>query len=90
MTKLERSSLPQYTKGEEIFNMTSHIVGGGLGLLALIVSVLISALKQNLLAIPSCAVYGLGKKIKYMHSVFHLFVVAGSILQFICIAFYII
>ncbi len=34
--------------------------------------------------------YGLGKKIRYMHSVFHLFVVAGSVLQFICILFYII
>ena len=33
--------------------------------------------------------YGLGKKHRYMHSVFHLFVVAGSILQFICILFYI-
>jgi len=34
--------------------------------------------------------YGLGKKIRYMHSIFHLFVVAGSVLQFICILFYII
>lgn len=33
--------------------------------------------------------YGLGKKHRYMHSVFHLFVVAGSILQFICILFYV-
>ena len=34
--------------------------------------------------------YGLGKKIRYMHSVFHLFVLAGSVLQFFCIFFYII
>lgn len=34
--------------------------------------------------------YGLGKKIRYMHSVFHLFVLAGSILQFFCIFFYVI
>ncbi len=34
--------------------------------------------------------YGLGKTKKYMHSVFHLFVVAGSILQFLCIQFYVI
>ncbi len=33
--------------------------------------------------------YGLGKKHRYMHSVFHLFVVAGSILQFVCIVGYI-
>ena len=29
--------------------------------------------------------YGLGKKIRYMHAVFHLFVILGSLLQFICI-----
>ena len=34
--------------------------------------------------------YGLGKKHRYMHSVFHLFVVAGSVMQFICIFFYVI
>ncbi len=33
--------------------------------------------------------YGLGTKIRYMHSVFHLFVVAGSIMQFFGIIFYI-
>ena len=33
--------------------------------------------------------YGLGKKQKYMHSVFHIFVVLGSILHYICIIFYI-
>ena len=29
--------------------------------------------------------YGLGKKHRYMHSVFHLFVLLGSIFQFVCI-----
>jgi len=33
--------------------------------------------------------YGLGKKHRYMHSIFHLFVVAGSVMQFICIFFYV-
>lgn len=33
--------------------------------------------------------YGLGKKHRYMHSIFHLFVVAGSILQYIAILFYV-
>lgn len=32
--------------------------------------------------------YGVGKKVRYMHSVFHLFVIAGSFLQFIGIIFY--
>ena len=34
--------------------------------------------------------YGLGKKHRYMHSVFHLFVVLGSLLQFLCILLYVI
>jgi hemolysin III len=32
--------------------------------------------------------YGIGKKMKYMHSVFHIFVVLGSILHFFAIIFY--
>ena len=34
--------------------------------------------------------YGIGKKKKWLHSVFHLFVLLGSILQFVCVVFYII
>ncbi len=33
--------------------------------------------------------YGIGKKQRYVHSVFHLFVLAGSVLQFLCIYFYV-
>ena len=33
--------------------------------------------------------YGIGKKHRYMHSIFHIFVVMGSILQFFSILFYI-
>ena len=33
--------------------------------------------------------YGLGKKHRYMHSIFHVFVVAGSVLQYIAILFFI-
>lgn len=32
--------------------------------------------------------YGVGKKKKWMHSVFHIFVVLGSVLQFLCIYLY--
>ena len=34
--------------------------------------------------------YGFGKRCRYMHSIFHLFVVVGSILQLICVVFYVI
>ena len=32
--------------------------------------------------------FGLGKKLRWMHAIFHLFVLAGSILQFISIYFH--
>ncbi len=32
--------------------------------------------------------YGLGKKMKYMHSVFHIFCLVGSLLQFVCVIGY--
>ena len=34
--------------------------------------------------------YGLGKKHRYMHGIFHLFVVLGSILQAVCVLWYVI
>ncbi len=34
--------------------------------------------------------YGLGKKHKYMHSVFHLFILLGSLLQFFSILLYVV
>ena len=33
--------------------------------------------------------YGLGKKHKYMHSIFHLFILLGSLLQFFTILLYV-
>ena len=35
-TKLRERKLPDYTKGEEIMNMVTHIVGGAIGILALL------------------------------------------------------
>ena len=33
-------------------------------------------------------IYGIGSKVRWMHSVFHIFVVLGSPLQFLYILFY--
>ena len=71
-TKLAARILPDYTRGEEIFNMGSHIVGGGLGVIALVLSVLTSALKENPWGVVSCAIYGASMIILYtMSSVYH-------------------
>ena len=42
-TKLKDRILPTYTKGEEIFNMTSHIVGAVLGIVAIVLCVVMAA-----------------------------------------------
>lgn len=34
--------------------------------------------------------YGVGKKHKWMHSIFHLFILLGSLLHFFCILFYVV
>ena len=34
-------------------------------------------------------IYGLGKKHKYAHSIFHLFILLGSFLHFLCILLYV-
>ena len=41
-TKIKDRILPTYTKGEEIFNMTSHIVGAALGVVSLVLCVIFS------------------------------------------------
>ena len=57
-TTLCDRELPRYTKGEEIFNMVTHIVGGGAAVLILAACVLISAFRQNVWAIVTCSIYG--------------------------------
>lgn len=47
-----------YTKGEEIFNMVSHIVGGGLGIAALVLCVVFAAINRNAWGVVGCSIYG--------------------------------
>ncbi|MBO5908623.1 MAG: hemolysin III family protein, partial [Clostridia bacterium] len=57
-TKLKDRVLPDYTRGEELFNMISHIVGGGLGVVALVLCVVIAALHRNPWGVVGSSVYG--------------------------------
>lgn len=70
--KLKDRVLPTYTKGEEIFNMTSHIVGGALGIVATTLCIIFSALHNNVYGIISCAIYGFSMILLYtMSSIYH-------------------
>ena len=71
-TKLRDRILPKYTKGEEIFNMTSHIVGGALGIVALVLCVVFAAVHGNGYGVVSCAIYGVTMVILYtMSGIYH-------------------
>ncbi len=70
--KLSERILPNYTKGEEIFNMVSHIVGGAVGITALTLCVIFSAIHNNVWGIVSSAIYGASMIILYtMSSIYH-------------------
>ena len=71
-TKLADRILPDYTKGEEIFNMVSHIVGGALGIVATVLCVIFAARHNNAYGVVSSAIYGATMIILYtMSSLYH-------------------
>lgn len=71
-TKLIDRLLPDYTNGEEIFNMVTHIVGGGLGVVYLVLCVIVSALHRNVWGVVSSAIYGASViSLFTMSSVYH-------------------
>lgn len=71
-TKLRDRVLPAYTKGEEIFNMVTHIVGGGFGIIALVTCIIAAATKGNTLGVITGAVYGGSMVWLYtMSSIYH-------------------
>ena len=70
--KLKDRILPTYTKGEEIFNMTSHIVGAVLGVVATVLCVVFAAIHGNVYGVVSGAIYGVTMIILYtMSSIYH-------------------
>ena len=70
--KLKDRLLPDYTRGEEIFNMVSHIVGGGFGVIALVTCVLKAAFNFDAYQIVSSSIYGFSMVLLYtISSVYH-------------------
>ena len=71
-TKLKDRKLPDYTHGEEIFNMVSHIVGGALGVVAVTLCVIFAAIHKNVWGVVGGAIYGATLIILYtMSSIYH-------------------
>ena len=71
-TKLCDRVLPNYTRGEEIFHMVSHIVGGAFGVLALVLCVARSLWHGSTWGVVSSSLYGASIILLYcMSSIYH-------------------
>ena len=57
-TRLSDRKLPDYTRGEEIMNMVTHIVGGAMGIAVLTLCVIRAAIHGNVYGIVTSAIYG--------------------------------
>lgn len=71
-TKLSDRILPTYTKGEEIFNMVSHIVGGVAGIATIVLCSVFGAIRHNPYGIISGIIFGVSMLFLYtMSSLYH-------------------
>ena len=71
-TKLIDRILPDYTRGEEIFNMVTHIAGGGFGVIICALCVIKSFINHNPYQIVSSFIYGISMIVLYtMSSLYH-------------------
>ena len=71
-TKLADRILPTYSHAEETMNTITHIIGGVLGILALVLCVLRSVEHGNVGGVIASAIYGVSMIVLYtMSSVYH-------------------
>lgn len=57
-TPLNHREMPDYTRGEEIMNMVTHIAGGGIGVVILVACIIIGVRRGDAWAVVSGSVYG--------------------------------
>ena len=70
--KLADRILPEYSRGEEIFNMVSHIVGAVLGIVAIVLTSVFAALNDVKLGVISGVIMGVTILLLYtMSSIYH-------------------
>jgi hemolysin III len=70
-TPIAARKLPFYTRGEEIFNFVSHVVGGGIAVVLLVLTV-VRASQRDAWAVVSGTVYGVSLIAVYtISSVYH-------------------
>ena len=71
-TKLADRVLPTYSRGEERFNMISHIVGAAAGIALLVLCIIRAALHHSAAGVLSAIVFGISLIVLYtMSAVYH-------------------
>ena len=71
-TPLRERKMPDYTRGEEITNMVTHIVGGALGVLALVLCPVVGARHHSVWSVVSGTVFAFTLLVLYtISSVYH-------------------
>jgi len=71
-TRLSDRTLPSYTRGEEIANMVTHILGGALGIWVLLSCLCRSASRGDAWDVVGSSIYGAGMILLYtVSSVYH-------------------
>lgn len=71
-TKLKDRKLPDYSRGEELMNTITHIVGAVLGVAALIFCILEAAAKGNVWGVVGSSIYGASMIALYcVSSIYH-------------------
>lgn len=70
---LNKQPMPTYSKGEERFNLITHICGGGIGVIMLVISLVLASINNlGFEAILSLIIYGISTIGLYtMSSVYH-------------------
>lgn len=72
MRRRKKDTLPRFTRGEEIFNAVSHIVGGGFGIVFLFVGVIYAHMHCDSFGIFSMYVYGICMILTYtISAIYH-------------------
>lgn len=70
--KLRDRFLPDYTSGEEIFNMVTHIVGGAVGIATLVLCVVFAAIRGSVAGVLTSVLFGVSMIALYsVSSVYH-------------------
>ena len=71
-TCLKNRILPSYTKGEEIFNSVSHIVGGAWGIFTLVLCIIVAATKGDAISMTCGIIFGVSMIALYtVSSIYH-------------------